>query len=156
MLSAQAAQAVLALIGGPSHLLTGNGGSLTVVVAVVVLALAVYNGTDVGLLALRVKLYAAPGVTVRKVFGDPSKHMLEISTLFYGALLAFTLSYSPALVVLALPPVLLLHRGVLLKQLEVRPPRTRRPACSTAMGWHNLGQPRAGPRRPQQRDDSAC
>jgi diguanylate cyclase (GGDEF)-like protein len=138
VLSAQAAQGVLALIGGPGHLLTtGGSGSLTVVVAVVVLALAVYNGTDVGLLALRVKLYAAPGVTVRKVFGDPSKHMLEISTLFYGALLAFALAYSPALVVLAFPPVLMLHRSVLLKQVEEKSRKDAKTGLFNSEGWHH-------------------
>ena len=136
ILSAQAAQAVLLLGGGAGHLLTGGAGSLTAVVAVVVLALAVYNGTDVGLLALRVKLYAAPGVTVRKVFGDPSKHMLEISTLFYGALLAFALAYSPALVVLAFPPVLMLHRSVLLKQVEEKSRKDAKTGLFNSDGWH--------------------
>jgi diguanylate cyclase (GGDEF)-like protein len=138
VLSAQAAQGVLELIGGPGHLISAglSGGSLTAVVAVVVLALAVYNGTDVGLLALRVKLYAAPGVTVRKVFGDPSKHMLEISTLFYGALLAFALAYSPALVVLAFPPVLMLHRSVLLKQVEEKSRKDSKTGLFNSEGWH--------------------
>jgi diguanylate cyclase (GGDEF)-like protein len=135
VLSAQAAQVVLTLlIGGAGHLLTG--GSLTFMVAVVVLALAVYNGVDVGLLALRVKLYAAPDVTVRKVFGDPSKHMLEISTLFYGALLAFALAYSPALVVLAFPPVLMLHRSVLLKQVEEKSRKDSKTGLFNSEGWH--------------------
>jgi diguanylate cyclase (GGDEF)-like protein len=71
------------------------------------------------------------------VFGDPSKHMLEISTLFYGALLAFALAYSPALVVLAFPPVLMLHRSVLLKQVEEKSRKDAKTGLFNSEGWHH-------------------
>jgi diguanylate cyclase (GGDEF)-like protein len=133
VLSALAAQQVLGLIGGPGHLF---GPSVSTTVAVILLALAVYTGVDVALIAARVHLYGAPGVTVRKVFGDPSKHMLEISTLFYGSLLAFAVGYSPALVVLAFPPVLMLHRSVLLKQVEEKASKDAKTGLFNSEGWH--------------------
>jgi diguanylate cyclase (GGDEF)-like protein len=134
VLSALAAQQVLNLIGGPAHLF---GPSVTTTVGVILLALAVYNAVDVVLIATRVHLYRAPGVTVRKVFGDPSKHMLEISTLFYGSLLAFAVGYSPALVLLAFPPVLMLHRSVLLKQVEEKAAKDAKTGLFNSEGWHN-------------------
>ena len=133
VLSALAAQQVLGLIGGPGHLF---GPSVSTTVAVILLALVVYTGVDVALIATRVHLYGAPGVTVRKVFGDPSKHMLEISTLFYGSLLAFAVGYSPALVVLAFPPVLMLHRSVLLKQVEEKASKDAKTGVFNSEGWH--------------------
>jgi len=133
VLSALAAQQVLVLIGGPGHLF---GPSVSTTVAVILLALVVYTGVDVALIATRVHLYGAPGVTVRKVFGDPSKHMLEISTLFYGSLLAFAVGYSPALVVLAFPPVLMLHRSVLLKQVEEKASKDAKTGLFNSEGWH--------------------
>jgi diguanylate cyclase (GGDEF)-like protein len=133
VLSALAAQQVLGLIGGPGHLF---GASVSTTVSVILLALAVYTGVDVALIATRVHLYRAPGVTVRKVFGDPSKHMLEISTLFYGSLLAFAVGYSPVLVVLAFPPVLMLHRSVLLKQVEEKSRKDSKTGLFNSEGWH--------------------
>ena len=133
VLSALAAQQVLGLIGGPGHLF---GASVNTTVAVILLSLVVYTGADVALIATRVHLYRAPGVTVRKVFGDPSKHMLEISTLFYGSLLAFAVGYSPVLVVLAFPPVLMLHRSVLLKQVEEKAAKDSKTGLFNSEGWH--------------------
>ena len=133
VLSALAAQQVLGLIGGPGHLF---GASVNTTVGVILLALAVYTVVDVALIATRVHLYRAPGVTVRKVFGDPSKHMLEISTLFYGSLLAFAVGYSPVLVVLAFPPVLMLHRSVLLKQVEEKSRKDSKTGLFNNEGWH--------------------
>ncbi|QUQ70218.1 diguanylate cyclase [Kutzneria sp. CA-103260] len=133
VLSALAAQQVLALIGGPGHLF---GASVSTTVGVILLALVVYTSVDVALIATRVHLYGAPGVTVRKVFGDPSKHMLEISTLFYGSLLAFAVGYSPTLAVLAFPPVLMLHRSVLLKQVEEKSRKDSKTGLFNSEGWH--------------------
>ncbi len=44
--------------------------------------------------------------------------MLEMATLSLGALAAVALSANPWLVVLVLPPLLVLHRAVLVRQLE--------------------------------------
>ncbi|AHI01964.1 hypothetical protein KALB_8607 [Kutzneria albida DSM 43870] len=135
VLSARAAELVLTLcVGGPGSL--AGGLPLPMVVAVVVLALLVYTAVDVALIAIRVALCRNPGVTVRKVFGDPANHMLEIATLCHGALLAFALGYHPALVVLALPQVLVLHRAVLLKQVEEKARTDAKTGVFNSEGWH--------------------
>ncbi|MFC0544818.1 GGDEF domain-containing protein [Kutzneria chonburiensis] len=134
ILSAQATTSLLSLVGGPGHLFGPTVDAVTVVA--IVAGIMVYAVADVALIAGRIALYGTPGVTVRKVFGDVSKHMLEISTLFYGALLAFALSYSPALVVLALPPVLMLHRSVLLKQVEEKASKDAKTGLFNSEGWH--------------------
>ena len=134
VVSTQATMGVLMLIGGPGHLL--GGLPTVVVVAVIVAALLVYTGVDVALIAARVAIYRTPGITVRRVFGDPANHMLEISNLFYGAMVAFALSYSPALVVLSLPPVLVLHRSVLLKQVQEKARKDSKTGLFNSEGWH--------------------
>ena len=135
IIAGAAAARLLDLVGGPGHLFGATVAPLTVLV--VVAALLTFSALDVAMIAARVLLYGTPGVTVRKGFSDPSKHMLEISTLFYGALLAFALSYSPALVVLALPPVLMLHRAVLLKQVEEKASKDAKTGLFNSEGWHN-------------------
>jgi diguanylate cyclase (GGDEF)-like protein len=134
VVSTQVTMGVLALIGGPGHLLAG--APMPLVVAVIVASLLIYTTVDVALIAGRVATYRTPGVTVRKVFGDPANHMLEISNLFYGAMVAFALSYSPALVVLSLPPVLVLHRSVLLKQVQEKARKDSKTGLFNSEGWH--------------------
>jgi diguanylate cyclase (GGDEF)-like protein len=134
VVSTQATMGVLTLIGGQGHLL--GGLPMPAVVAVIMAALLVYTGVDVALIAARVAIYRTPGITVRRVFGDPANHMLEISNLFYGAMVAFALSYSPALVVLSLPPVLVLHRSVLLKQVQEKARKDGKTGLFNSEGWH--------------------
>jgi diguanylate cyclase (GGDEF)-like protein len=134
VLSARAAETVLGLIGGYGRL--AGAMSPVAVVATVVAALLVYTIVDVALIAVRVALYRTPGVTVLKVFGNPSNHMLEIATLCHGALVAFAFAYSPALLVLALPQVVVLHRAVLLKQVEEKARKDSKTGLLNSAGWH--------------------
>jgi diguanylate cyclase (GGDEF)-like protein len=134
VISTQATVGVLSLIGGPGRLVGQT--STVLVVLVVVLSLLVYTTVDVALIAGRVAIYRAPGQTVHRVFGDPGNHMLEISNLFYGSMVAFALSYNPVLVVLALPPVLVLHRSVLLKQVEEKARKDAKTGLFNSDGWH--------------------
>jgi hypothetical protein len=65
------------------------------------------------------------GRTPAALFGTWSDNGLEVATLCLGALNALTVATLPGLAVLVLPPVLLLHRTVLVKQLEVAAPPRR-------------------------------
>jgi len=58
------------------------------------------------------------GSSPRELFGRWDDNALEIATLCMGALAAVALGAAPGLIALALPPILVLHRAVLVRQLE--------------------------------------
>ncbi len=58
------------------------------------------------------------GTAPRDLLGRWDDNALEAATLCMGALAAVALGSAPGLIVLALPPVLVLHRAVLVRQLE--------------------------------------
>ncbi len=81
------------------------------------LAVVVYVLVNTLLVALAIRLSGA-GTTVRELFGRLDDNALEVATLCMGALAAVALGAAPGLVALALPPILVLHRAVLVRQLE--------------------------------------
>jgi diguanylate cyclase (GGDEF)-like protein len=80
------------------------------------------------------------GRTPAALFGTWSDNGLEVATLCLGALNALTVATLPGLAVLVLPPVLLLHRTVLVKQLEVAAHRDGKTGLYNAGGWQELAE----------------
>ncbi|WP_434056861.1 diguanylate cyclase [Amycolatopsis ponsaeliensis] len=80
------------------------------------------------------------GRTPEALFGTWSDNGLEAATLCLGALNAVALAILPGLVVLVLPPLLLLHRTVLVKQLEVAAHRDEKTGLYNTSGWHALAE----------------
>ncbi|WP_370970945.1 diguanylate cyclase [Amycolatopsis sp. cg9] len=80
------------------------------------------------------------GRSPEALFGTWSDNGLEVATLCLGALNALALATLPGLVLLALPPVLLLHRTVLVKQLEVAAHRDEKTGLYNTSGWHALAE----------------
>lgn len=80
------------------------------------------------------------GRTPEALFGTWSDNGLEVATLCLGALNAVALAMLPGLVVLVLPPLLLLHRTVLVKQLEVAAHRDEKTGLYNTSGWHALAE----------------
>ncbi|MPY79298.1 MAG: diguanylate cyclase [Actinophytocola sp.] len=78
--------------------------------------------------------------TVKGLFGGPMDNMLELATLCLGALNALTLAIMPGLTVLVLPPLLILHRGVLVKQLEAAATTDAKTGVLNTAGWHNRAE----------------
>ncbi len=78
--------------------------------------------------------------TAKGLFGSPMDNMLEIATLCLGALNALTLAIMPGLTVLVLPPLLILHRGVLVKQLETAATTDSKTGVLNTAGWHNQAE----------------
>ena len=90
------------------------------------------------------------------MFGSWSDNALELATLCLGALTALALVYQPLLVVLVVPPLLVLHRSVLVKQLEVAATKDEKTGLLNALAWHDLATKRAGPGRHGRTRPSAC
>jgi diguanylate cyclase (GGDEF)-like protein len=80
------------------------------------------------------------GRTPEALFGTWSDNGLEVATLCLGALNALAVATLPGLVVLILPPLLLLHRTVLVKQLEVAAHRDDKTGLYNTSGWHALAE----------------
>lgn len=80
------------------------------------------------------------GRTPEALFGTWSDNGLEVATLCLGALNALALATMPGLVLLVLPPLLLLHRTVLVKQLEVAAHRDEKTGLYNTSGWHALAE----------------
>ncbi|UOX86069.1 GGDEF domain-containing protein [Amycolatopsis sp. FBCC-B4732] len=78
------------------------------------------------------------GRSVVELFGTWSDNGLEAATLCLGALNGLALATLPGMVVLVLPPVLLLHRSVLVKQLEAAAQRDEKTGLYTIRRWRAL------------------
>ncbi|KAA2267124.1 GGDEF domain-containing protein [Solihabitans fulvus] len=106
--------------------------------------------TSIGALALAAVTYflvgalvAVPGLSVtsrsfQELFGGWADNLLEVATLCLGMLTALALATFPALAAVVIPPLLLLHRGVLVKQLEVAATTDEKTGLFNTLGWHNL------------------
>ena len=112
VLAASAAHVALRQTGGLPSAPDDIPGVLGIALAVVVYVLV-----NTLLVALAIRLSGA-GKTVRELFGRLDDNVLEVATLCMGALAAVALGAAPGLVALALPPILVLHRAVLVRQLE--------------------------------------
>jgi diguanylate cyclase (GGDEF)-like protein len=87
----------------------------TVVLATV--AIVLYSAVNLGLVAGAIALMT-PDRTMRRLFGTPADAALEYATLTLGAAAAMLLHFAPASVLLLIPALVVLHRTVLVRQLE--------------------------------------
>jgi diguanylate cyclase (GGDEF)-like protein len=131
LLAARAAHEVVRLAGGlPTT--TADGRTVTAV-ALAVLAYVVVNTALVGAaIAL-----ARPGAPLRDVLGRWDDNALEVATLCMGALAAVALGSTPGLVALVLPPILVLHRAVLARQLEDAACTDAKTGLLNAVAWND-------------------
>jgi diguanylate cyclase (GGDEF)-like protein len=115
VLAVQAAAPVVALGGGPTPFRSAVG--LAAVAAGVVTYAAVNMSLVVAVIAL-----SGPGpslVGLRRLLGRGGDAVLEFATLSMGALTAGAVAeFGPAYAVLVLPPLIVLQRAVLVRQLE--------------------------------------
>jgi diguanylate cyclase (GGDEF)-like protein len=88
-------------------------------------------------------LIALPGLNLQShsleaLFGSVSDNTLEVTTLCLGAINAVMLVSMPALAVLIIPPMLLLQRSVLVKQLEIAATTDDKTGVFNTAGWRHL------------------
>jgi diguanylate cyclase (GGDEF)-like protein len=103
--------------------------------------------TAITLAAVAYFLFAAitivPALTITKrsvkaFFGGLGDNLLEVATLCLGLLTALTLATLPALAIAIVPPLLVLHRAVLIKQLEIAATTDEKTGLFNTTGWHLL------------------
>ena len=102
-------------------------------------AAAVFESVNAALAATGIFLYTRKR-SVRALLGTWSDNALESVTLCLGGLAALALVYQPVFVVLILPPLLMLHRSVLVKQLEVAASTDDKTGLLNALAWHDSAQ----------------
>ncbi|MEQ3552346.1 GGDEF domain-containing protein [Pseudonocardia nematodicida] len=76
----------------------------------------------------------------RAALGDWDEHGIEVSTLCLAVLVALAAPAQPLLVPLVLPPLLMLHRAVLIRQLQDRVDTDAKTGLLTAGAWRDRAQ----------------
>jgi diguanylate cyclase (GGDEF)-like protein len=129
VLACLGAAAVVGLLGrGPQPLAAAGVPGIT-------LALLVYTTVNTGLVAGAIAM-SAPQPDLVRVLGGWDDNLLEFATLSLGALTAVALVLNPWLVLLALPPLVVLHRAVLVRHLEEAASIDGKTGLLNAAAWH--------------------
>jgi diguanylate cyclase (GGDEF)-like protein len=123
---------VLALFGIDSILVDGWHGCL--ILLAVVVAGFVYTTINGALVAIGIKLHHPDRPWV-KTLGTKAENALELATLSLGGVTAVVLVTQPVLVALMLLPVTVLHRNILMRQLEEKAAQDSKTGLLTAEEW---------------------
>jgi len=99
-----------------------------------ILALMTYTTVNSCLIAGAIAA-STPHANLRQIFAPWDENLLEIATLCLGALTAIGIGINPWLVALALPPLLLLHRAVLVRELEQAATTDGKTGLLNAAAW---------------------
>lgn len=103
--------------------------------ATVLLALLAYGLMNLVLVVGAIRLNGS-GTTLAHAVGHRDELLLEFSTLAMGAVVAGAMAFfGPAYAVLALPPLVILHRTVLVRQLEEAATTDGKTGLLTAAAW---------------------
>lgn len=133
VLAAYAAAAVVA----PERLTVAAGAGPGVLAAygALLLAMLIYVLVNQTLIALALSVTSGRRLAWRGVVGDWDDHVLEGATLCLAVLAALGALRQPLLMLLVLPPLLVLHRAVLIRQLEERANTDAKTGLLTAAAW---------------------
>lgn len=120
-------------VGGPA----GVPSAAVEGAVVVLVAAAVFELVNVLVVATGIYLYTHKR-SISDLLGTWGDNALELVTLCLGGLTAIALVYQPILVILVFPPLILLHRQVLIKQLEEAASTDGKTGLFNTVGWHRL------------------
>ncbi|MFD2467148.1 GGDEF domain-containing protein [Amycolatopsis silviterrae] len=81
---------------------------------------------------------SAPDRSLRTLFGGWGDNLLEVATLCLGILTALAVTTMVELALCVLPPLLVIHRAVLVKQLEIAATTDEKTGLFNTTGWHAL------------------
>jgi diguanylate cyclase (GGDEF)-like protein len=108
-------------------------------VMAVVIAILIYSIVNLGLVAGAIALMTTER-SPRRLFGTPSDAALEYATLTIGGVAAALLQYTPWSVLLLIPGLVVLHRNVLVRQLEEAASSDPKTGLLNATRWRSLAQ----------------
>lgn len=101
----------------------------------IALGLLVFLTVNTALVAGAIAV-STPRADPAQLLGEWDENMLEIATLSLGGLVAVALSINPWLVLLVFPPLLVLHRAVLVRHLEQAASTDSKTGLLNAAAWH--------------------
>jgi diguanylate cyclase (GGDEF)-like protein len=137
LLASEAAAAVL-YAGLPAGHYPGLPTSWTGV-AVIILAGAMRWLVNLALIVAIIFL-SSPKVTSRDALGGFDNNLVEMAGLALGAVAALVMVHDPWFLVLILPPLLVLHRSLLLRKYELASRVDPKTGLNNAMYWSQLAR----------------
>jgi diguanylate cyclase (GGDEF)-like protein len=136
VISAQLTQWVFAALSDrPFGELTTWSPDMVLATAVAALA---FSAFDLVLIALAASLRRGWQV-FRRFVSDTANVALDVSTNCLGAFVALSMVYQPLFVALIIVPVLVLHRSVLVKELEDKAIRDQKTGLLNVTAWNEYG-----------------
>jgi GGDEF domain-containing protein len=108
-------------------------------VSVLALGVLVFLTVNTALVAGAIAVNS-PQANVAAIVGEWDENLLEIATLCLGALAAAAIAVNPWLVAFVFPPLLVLHRAVLVRHLEVAASTDGKTGLLNAAAWHNQAE----------------
>ena len=115
-----------------------TGPALRTITAVVAAMLA-YAAVNFVVLFCAIYLAVRP-VKLTELLENRQDVTLEFATLCLGALTALALQYQPLMTVLVVPPLFVLQRSVLTKQLEIAATTDAKTGLLNAAAWQHMAQ----------------
>jgi diguanylate cyclase (GGDEF)-like protein len=109
---------------------------LTMVVAVALSVLA-YSAVNSGLVAAAITVHERR-LDLRRALGTGKENALEYGTLGLGAITALLISINPGWALMIVPALLVLHRSVLMRQLEEAASTDQKTGLANATAWTNI------------------
>lgn len=108
-----------------------------IAILAVVLAALAYAGVNWGLIVVAITLHERR-LSMRKAFGTGREAALEFGTIGLGAITALLVSFHPGWALMIVPALLVLHRSVLMRQLEEAASTDQKTGLSNATAWTSL------------------
>jgi diguanylate cyclase (GGDEF)-like protein len=133
VLAAHTARTLQQLLS-PSVPVQWDQGSVVLATA---LAIVAYSMVNSGLVGVAITLYERR-LNLRRALGTLMESALEYGTLGLGAVTALLISFNPWWAVMIVPALLVLHRSVLMRQLEEAASTDAKTGLANATAWTNL------------------
>jgi diguanylate cyclase (GGDEF)-like protein len=132
VLSVLPVRPVLAAVSGALPFLDHDLRNLVAIAA----AMAAFFVTNSALVTIALKL-RYPDLTIRELFGGWDVNALELATLCLGGLTAVVLMAHVYLVPLVVLPIVVLHRGVLMRQFQEAATTDHKTGVLNSVAWHD-------------------
>jgi diguanylate cyclase (GGDEF)-like protein len=107
------------------------------VVFAIVLAVIAYSAVNSGFVGLAITLHDKR-LDLRRALGTGKENALEYGTLGLGAITGLLIGLNPGWAVMIVPALLVLHRSVLMRQLEEAASTDQKTGLTNATAWSNL------------------
>lgn len=135
VLSCIAAASAMAYMSGGQPVALGGDLDVLVLGLGAMVLLTVNSALVAGAIAV-----SKPEAKLGEILGDWDENLLEVATLCLGALVAVALTINPWLALFILPPLLVLHRAVLVRYLEEAASTDSKTGLLNAAAWHSQAE----------------